>query len=421
MRRLGVVLLTAALLRVALHLVWQPELVGDAADYDRLARGLAAGRGMLDADGDPTSFRPPLYPLLLALWYGPLSAGPRAATLFQIGLDLAAVAVTYSLARRWLAERFALVASGLVAVNVAMISASARLLSESLFTLLLVLSAWLTVRWLDAARDGDPCGGRAAALGATLGLATLTRGVLLPFVPLLILVAALSGRRLPRGSLTLLAVFLLTLAPWTIRNARVHGALVPVTTQVGITLYAGFAPPGGVFGLQPQDSAVQRVEHLPEAEQSRALTREALRVAAADPVRTAGLELRKAVYFWSPVDWEILPRYGTFNPTYAWTAALAIAALLLASGPVPRRRDLWPVWLPVLFLFAMALVFHGSPRYRLPAEPLLAVLAGLGVRAWTHRWGRRASVASLAGLAALCLLATAFSDPLRAWAGTWVR
>ncbi len=420
MPRLAIVLLLAALLRLGLQLTWQPELAADAADYDRLARGLAAGQGMVNTDGAPTSFRPPLYPLLLALWYGPLGGGPRIAVLFQIGLDLATVALTYDLARRWLSERLALVAAALVAVNVALISASARLLSESLFTMLLVLSAWLAVRWLEAARDGEPCGGRAAATGLAIGLGTLTRGVLLPFAPLLVLAAAAPERRLPRGSLALLVSFALTLAPWTARNARVHGAFVPVTTQVGITLYAGFAPPGGIFGLQPRDAVVRRVERLPEAAQSRALTREAIRVAVADPGRTARLEVQKAVYFWSPVDWELLPRYGTFNPTYAFTAGLAFAWLILGGGDRPRRRDVWFVWLPVLFLFVMALVFHGSPRYRLPAEPLLAVLAALGVAEGTRRWGARRTAAGLLGVAGLCLLATVFSDPLRAWAGAFL-
>ena len=422
MRKLIWVLAAGALLRIVLQFLWSPELGGDAADYDRLARGLVAGEGLLDARGAPTSFRPPLYPLYVAFWYRLISPGTAAVMLSHIVLDLGTTAVVFLLARRWASERAALLAAGLVALNVASISATGRLLSESLFTLLLVSGVWLGVRWNEVAGSERPAFLRAAFAGTVFGLAVLTRGVLLPYAPLLVAASAVVARRIIPGTSIFVVAFLATLAPWTVRNFRVHGALVPVTTQVGITLYAGFAPPGGVFGLQPYDSIVRSVEQYTEVEQSRVLTLAALELAASDPARTAVLEARKAVYFWSPVDWEILPRYGMFNPTYAWTVLLAL--LFMATGhrsDPTRRRHLWPVWAPVLFVFGMALLFHGSPRYRLPIEPLLAILAASGVSALVERVGTRRTLWTLSGLASTCLIATVLSDPLRAWVGAWVR
>ena len=419
MRRLGWILVAGAVARIGLQAVWQPTLAADAADYDRLARALLDGEGFVDTRGSPTSFRPPLYPAFVAFWYALAGPGTRWIGWAQVALDLTTVWITYQLARHWLAERWALWAAGLTAANLALISATGRLLSESLFTALLMAAVWLaSLAWREPARTRP---GVAALAGSVFGFAVLTRGVLLPFVFLIVLAAAVAHRRLPRGTVPFVMAFLVVLTPWTLRNLRVHDAFVPVTTQVGITLYAGFAPPGGVFGLQPSDSVVQAVQHLSEPEQSAALVRASLRTALSDPVATLALEARKAVYFWSPVDWEILPRYGTFNPTYAWTVVLAALFLWLGYQGGPRRRDLWPVWLPVAFLFAMALVFHGSPRYRLPAEPFLAVLAAAGVRAAVRRWGGAGATRRLLTLAALCVVATAASDPLRTWVGSWVR
>jgi len=416
------VLAAGAVLRIALQLLWLPELNGDAADYDRLARALVAGEGLSNTNGDPTSFRPPLYPLFVASWYWLITPGTRVVLLSHIALDLVTTTVVYVLARRWVSERAALVAAGLVALNVAAISATGRLLSESLFTVLLVSGVWLGVRWNEAASSGSRIPQAAATAGAVLGLAVLTRGVLLPYAPLLAVASAVSARRILPGTTIFLLAFVVTLAPWTIRNFRVHSAFVPVTTQIGITLYAGFAPPDGVFGRQPYDSIVRGARRFPEAEQSRILTGAALRLAASEPARTAVLEARKAVYFWSPIDWEVLPRYGTFNPTYAWTVLVAFFFLIVGfRADQPRRRQLWPVWAPILFLFTMALLFHGSPRYRLPSEPLLAILAACGVSALMERAGGRRTLWALSGLASLCLLATVLSDPLRAWVGSWVR
>ena len=57
-----------------------PAPTSDAADYLRLAEGLRQGRGLVSIAGQPTAFRPPLYPLLLA----GLGAQPRTAIAFQV-------------------------------------------------------------------------------------------------------------------------------------------------------------------------------------------------------------------------------------------------------------------------------------------------------------------------------------------------
>jgi hypothetical protein len=59
--------------------------------------------------------------------------------------------------------------------------------------------------------------------------------------------------------------------------------------------------------------------------------------------------------------------------------------------------------IPPAFLLALSLVFYGSPRLRLPVEPILAVLAGGGlVDMWWKAEERRiafmvVSVAALVG------------------------
>ena len=66
------------------------------------------------------------------------------------------------------------------------------------------------------------------------------------------------------------------------------------------------------------------------------------------------------------------------NPTYMWIVLMALAGLGASGGRRVFARH-WPVLLPVAYLFFMALVFRGSPRYRLPAEPLLAIAAATSV------------------------------------------
>jgi len=59
----------ALAIRLLLLVVWTPPIVADSADYDRLARSLAEGRGYTNTRGEPTSWRPPLYPAFVAAIY----------------------------------------------------------------------------------------------------------------------------------------------------------------------------------------------------------------------------------------------------------------------------------------------------------------------------------------------------------------
>ena len=62
------------------------EPTADAADYHRLATGLARGAGYVSEAGVPTAWRPPGYPFFLACVYAVSGPSVRAATFVQAGL-----------------------------------------------------------------------------------------------------------------------------------------------------------------------------------------------------------------------------------------------------------------------------------------------------------------------------------------------
>ncbi len=423
--------------------LWAPPLQGDAADYDRLARALVEGRGYVAPSGRPTSWRPPLYPALLAGVYRVAGERPGAVRVVQAVVGTATVAAVFALGTLLGGEGVGVVAAGLVAVDPAQVFAGSHLLSETLFTALLLAgvlaAARAAARW-GTGRGGVPWG---ALAGALLALASLTRAValLLPFV--LLAGAALLGApgdapgdgegpdaagrlrsmRRGRGRPGLLAAgaallcFALVLAPWAARNARVNGKLVPVATQGGVTFYAGNHPVNGwIFGLIPSDSITRRTEGMSETQASDYLFGVTLRDLARDPARTLRLEALKVLFFWVPVDWEVLPWYGSLEPIYLLTLLWAgvLVALVVRGRVGTALLRWWPAWLPLLYMFAMALVFYGSPRFRLPVDPLLAVLAGGGVVAVARRAGRRTALRALALSAAAVALLVPLTGVARA-------
>jgi 4-amino-4-deoxy-L-arabinose transferase-like glycosyltransferase len=421
MRRfdLPAVTVLAVALRLVVLFLWSPELSGDALDYDRLARSLVAGRGYVNPMGDPTSWRPPLYPAFVAVGYILSGRSIQSVRVLQAGLDIGTVIFTYVIGYWLFGRKSGLVAALLVALNPGTIAATGRLLSETLFTLLFMAGIAGSVSWLGAIRDNRRVAAVATgiAAGALLGAGTLTRGVLLLY-PLVLVGLALvtvhvstsssvcpgleGWRTALLGCLALLLAFGLTLTPWLIRNYRVQGAFVPVTTEVGMTLYASYNPPQGwIFGMLPHDEVTAGAERLPEPQASATLVRAALASIQASPLKAMKLEFLKILYFWAPFDWEILPFYGAFNPVYAFIALWA----LVYGGLWGWRKNVLATaaaWLPIVFLFGMALVFYGSPRLRLPAEPLLALFAATQLVSLDRLAGRRRSRAVVISMA-LCL------------------
>jgi tetratricopeptide (TPR) repeat protein len=90
--------------------------------------------------------------------------------------------------------------------------------------------------------------------------------------------------------------------------------------------------------------------------------------------------------------------------------ALAVAGLALS-----RDRRYWPLYAALLGTLAALLVFYVADRYRLPAYPVLALLAGAGAhKLWRAIRFRKLKPWPVAvGVAALLISTVAFTLPLR--------
>jgi hypothetical protein len=193
-------------------------------------------------------FYPPLYPYFIALAWR--ATGSLQAVLWlqaAIGaLLVPAVARVGSLA---LGRRAGLVAAALAAFYPDLVWFATRFWSETLF---IVLLWWAIERTLAADRTGSPR--TAAVAGVLWALATLTRELALYLVPLAALWVLRPRGGTPAGkwlnrlrpapaqlavAATLVLVSLLSIAPWTIRNAIVFRAFIPVSTMGGLNLWQG--------------------------------------------------------------------------------------------------------------------------------------------------------------------------------------
>ncbi len=361
------------------------------------------------------ALRTPGYPLFLAACQACFGERPLAVRLVQAVLGTASVWLVYRLTRQIDAKhvneqrierRFAnapLVAAALTAVNPYYVAMSELLLSEALFTPLLLLCLWcLAVIWrsIDGlmGEGGRPNARRAGlvalAAGLSGGAAILTRPSWALFLPAVLLVwviaSAFRGENSRtaaafRAAVLVLAGMVLVMGPWWIRNARIYGRFVPTAVWLGACLYDGLNPHAtGASDMKFLENPEFRP--LDETGQDAVLTRRALEFARSQPRRVLELAAIKYWRYWSP--WPNANEYR--SPGAAVASALLVIPLylLILAGVWNRRHDLDALLLlagPVLYFCAVHAVFVSSIRYRIPAEPAVMGLAAIGLRSIATR------------------------------------
>jgi hypothetical protein len=348
----------------------------DAMAYHLLGSAIAGGRGFT-FDGHPETIWAPGYPALVASVYALVGAHARAVYVVQALLDVGACLLLWQWTRRRAGATVALATLALSSVSLSAIAAIRFLRSEALAGWLL-LGAMVLV---DRARDSRRELWLVAAAGALLGLLTLSRWQfsLFPFF----VAAVLLADRKWRAPALLLAAYLAVLTPWIARNYEVLGSPV-LSTQTGMTLYMShFRNPGQPWGVNTSDATTRAAAQMAPLDGNRYLVHETMHRLSEHPTLVLRTFPEKLIYLLVPLDWEVLRSRRTFNVTY-----FLIALLALVGAPTLLRADrrfLQWLSLPLAYLAVMALPFYGSPRFRLPAEPLLTPIAAIGL---LHLWRR---------------------------------
>ena len=210
---------------------------GDASRYLYAATELAQ-HGRYPDRTEAYFFRPPAYPVfLVAATLGRTDCIPAAKAANGVLGAFGAVLLALLSVRIFRHRGVAIVTGAAAALHPSFVLLSTDVQSEPLFLLFLLLAGLCLL----SASDG-PSIRPALAAGAMLGLAALTRSSALALAPLL--AAPLLDVRYPRRTGARLAGaafigFLLSLAPWTLRNALRFHELLPVSDAGGVSLYAG--------------------------------------------------------------------------------------------------------------------------------------------------------------------------------------
>jgi len=319
--------------------------------------------------------------LLDSQWYYPL-------LLFAWCLSGVVAVAAYWIAGRVSGREWVAVWTGVVFafyLSEMFITTTYAIASEPLFAALLSVYLVLFIRAVDR-----PGVGMAAAAGAMLALATLSRPTVL-WLPVLSLGWILFQHR-RRGivmSVAFAVAFGAVLMPWIVRNYRVFGEPIVTTTLGGFVLYRhnGMIEEGKYhvgYSHSEFEQMIRRLtaangralESYTEPELSVLLYTEGKRIIKEYPWRYVKLSALRAVWIW----------YNENSGRGLYAVQNFVIYLLALGGLFHALRSREPVYLLLLAHIAYFVAVHSALnvqyRFICPIMPYMILLAGLPVYAW---------------------------------------
>jgi hypothetical protein len=382
--RVAVVLLVALVARVVWGVAVPAVPLFDSYMYDLLARNIAAGIGYHWRPGVPTAYWPVGTSFLYSILYRVFGVGYGPIVALNVVLGVGIIALTMVLARRWFGPTVAAWAGAVLAVWPSQIQFTTVLASELPFNAL-VLAAGVAFptdqsRWL----------ARSVLAGFLLAGASYIRPLALLLPLIFALPEAVSDRRLLAPALKAglaLAVLIACLLPWMMRNHRLLGEYVLISTNGGVNTWMGNNPETtGFFQLPPAE-----LDGLSETERDRRFSAEASAFIRRRPLQFVGRSLVKAVrtheresigIIWNEegLARRLSPR-GIFalkllSNAYWWLMlGLGLGGIVLLL----RERGLLPTALhPAVLYWGYFAAVHGvtvaGDRYHFASIPFIAIL-----------------------------------------------
>jgi 4-amino-4-deoxy-L-arabinose transferase-like glycosyltransferase len=392
--RLAAIVAGAVALRLlyVLVLARHVPMAGDSQFFNAEANLVAEGKGYVEpfvqaayGFSVPTAAHPPLYPTLLAglsvlgldgvLAHRALGAFLGGATIVLIGL----------IGRRVGGERVGLVAAVVAALYPLMVAADGAPMSESLYGLLIAACLLVALRLREGASIR-----LAAALGALIALAALTRSEALLLVVLLGL--PLTWRSW-RAAAALAAACVVVLTPWTIRNFSAFHGLTPISHNDS-TVLAGANCDRTYHGT---DLGGWRFECISprhtfrEGAQAARWRQEGIDYATAHASRWPVVVPVRVLRTWDL--WQPRRQVESAEGRARWAEKAGVVAYFLLlpftlAGFVLLRRRGGPFWIlfaPAVLVTFSSAIGYGVPRFRHAFEISLVVTAAVAMVAIADR------------------------------------
>jgi 4-amino-4-deoxy-L-arabinose transferase-like glycosyltransferase len=332
-----------------------------------------------------------LYPELIAVVYR-LGGSDYVVIFLQCLFHAATCVLVFRIGLHIYNARTGLLAGFFCALHPMLLRYVPNLHMESFLTLMCTLTVWTTVRFHDR-----PTIANGILVGVVGMCATLTKGVILPYLGMFGIVSgllALKQRSMQRVA-AVVAMFIamvVVLAPWTYRNYQVTGGrFVLLTPGASDSFLRGYVftrwefatlrkPPyidaenesNSWFRKIASDAGTQwEQDEVVDEENNARVAKHLITTQPLDTVRKVFVGLFTFWYEMTSLRNSLIP-----GSLALIGCALAIVGLRRANR---EGRPSWLIWLPIVVMNVFVAILIPLGRYSVPILPCLMILAAFGV------------------------------------------
>ena len=364
------IFLLALLVRISyLILVPQRPLhFDDTISWDSVAWNLLNGRGFTEIDGKPTSVRPPIYPIFLAIMYALFGRNYYIVHLTQAVIGAISCVLVFLLAKKFFNERTSFFIGLCCSLWPASIVYTGIIGSEILFTFFLLLFLILLYNEKQTFLPG-----------VILGITNLIRSTIVAypiFVVIFLLLSKADFKNIKR-IITIFVISLIVVSSWTIRNYVVFRRFLLINTSAGELFFSGTYIPWDGICKHGRDENFYKLFNLENpVDNERKMFIYGLKNIKENPFGFLKLSIKKFFRFWfKPVGQELVSKkYPLLGILIFLPHGLLVILCWIFLLRYYRKKFFY-----ILVLFIYFTIMHNLlspiPRYRLPIEPLLIMFA----------------------------------------------
>lgn len=367
-----IILIVALGLRIAylqVTQIWHAPPEYDGIEYDILATHLLNGQGFSMTMEQPYGFRPPGLPFFLALLYAVFGHSYLAIRLANVALSTLTCLPIYLFTKRVWSWEAGIITSLGIAAHPLLIYFNGLIYPEPLMLFLIAVVLLLGIYAIQSRRiEGI------VVLGLVSGYLVYLRPNLIIFGLAQTVQVWLSYKTIKQrllASAVLVGIVVLTIIPWSIRNWLAFHKVVWMSTNGGVTLWAGNNPLADGGWVEPSPATwlgpdppvdLRGWPELTEVESDEKFQAEAINWIRSHPAEFLSLLPKKLVRSLSlsignearQID---LP--GTVYVAYLLFLILSLVGLVLSLA---RWRDLVALHLLIGVSTLTTLIYYGSTR-----------------------------------------------------------
>lgn len=349
----------------------------DAPSWNGVAINLLNKKGFLEPSGEPTSVRPPVYPLFLAgiyLIFGVNNYG--VVYIIQSILSSLTNVILFLFCVQFINYKVGIISSLIFTFWPPFVVYSGIICSETLYTFLLSVFIFLFLRSKSYVSS--------ILLGVLLGVINLTRSTIVFYTVFLVayyIILKINHEKILRVVIMTIVSFIVVL-PWTLRNWYTFNRFLLINTAAGELFWSGTNLEwDGICKHNRDENFFEKFGRIQNpVDRDKELFKEGIKNILRSPIGFLKLSVKKFYRFWfKPIGYEILKeKYiilaNLFFVLYCCVVFLSWKFLFATM----KDRYLASVFVLIIYFTVMHNLLAPIPRYRFPVEHFILSFAVAG-------------------------------------------